>query len=92
MECARNLFTVFFGFELTISIEDARLKMFLKSKIKIQNLPPTSTNFMLHALRAHLQVKLWKSADQPRPPPESEDITKFSWVYKDDCHGIHEIP
>ena len=26
---------------------------------------------------------LWKSADQPRPPPESEDITKFSWVYKD---------
>ena len=37
---------------------------------------------MLHVL-AHLQVMLWKSADQPRPPPESEDITKFGWVYKD---------
>ena len=85
MECARKFFALFFGFEPTISMEDSRLKMFLKSKktIKILNLPPTSTNLMLHALRAHLQVMLWKSADQPRPPPESEDITKFGWVYKD---------
>ena len=83
MECARKFFAVFFGFEPTISMEDARLKMFLKSKIKIQNLPPTSTNLMLHALRAHLQVMLWISADQPRPPPESEDITMFGWLYDD---------
>ena len=85
MECARKFFAVFFGFQPTISMEDARLKMFLKYKktLKIQNLPPTSTNLMLHALRAHLQVMLWKSADQPGPPPESEDITKFGWSYTD---------
>ena len=83
MECARKFFAVFFGFELTISMEDARLNMFLKNKkiIKIQNLPPTSTSLMLHALRAHVQVMLWKSADIPRP--ESEDITKFCWIYTD---------
>ena len=52
MECARKCFAVFFGFEPTISMENARLKMFLKSMktIKILNLPPTTTNLMLHAL------------------------------------------
>ena len=85
MECARKFFAVFFGFQPTISMEDARLKMFLKYKktLKIQNLPPIPTNLMLHALRAHLQFMLWKSADQPGPPPESEDITKFGWSYTD---------
>ena len=79
MDCARKFFAVLFGFEPTISMEDARLKLFLKNKktLKIQNLPPTSKNLMMHALRAHLQVMLWKSADQLRPPSESEDITNF---------------
>ena len=40
---------------------------------------PTSTNLLLHILRAHLQVMLWKGADQHAPPDESADIIQFGW-------------
>jgi hypothetical protein len=49
---------------------------------KVMSLPPTSSNLMLHLLRAHLQVMLWKAADQHGQPNEAEDITKFSWEVK----------
>ena len=39
--------------------------------------PPTSANPLQHVLRAHLQVMLWKAAD------ESNDITNFGWVIQD---------
>ena len=47
-------------------------------------LPPTSANLFQHVLRAHLQVMLWKAADQLSPPSESVDISKFGWKLKDD--------
>ena len=34
---------------------------------------------MLHIMRAHLQVMLWKAADQREPPAETRDITQFGW-------------
>ena len=34
---------------------------------------------MLHILRAHLQVMLWKAAGQREPPAEARDISKFGW-------------
>ena len=37
MERAHKFFAIFFGFEPTISMEDARLKMFLKSKKTIKD-------------------------------------------------------
>ena len=40
----------------------------MKKSPKIQALPPTSSNLLLHVLRAHLQVMLWKAADQQAPP------------------------
>ena len=50
-ECASKFFAFFFGFEHTISMEDARLKMLLKNKktIKIKNLFPTSHSNQPHA-------------------------------------------
>ena len=38
---------------------------------------------MLHALRAHLQVLLWKAADKLDPPQITQDITKFGWDITD---------
>lgn len=46
---------------------------------KIMSLPPTSTNLLQHVLRSHLQVMLWKAADQQAPPDESVHITQFGW-------------
>jgi len=46
-------------------------------------LPPTSSNLLQHVLRAHLQIILWKAADQHSPPEESVDITRFGWEFKD---------
>ena len=34
---------------------------------------------MLHTLRAHLQVLLWKAADKDQPQAITQDITKFGW-------------
>ncbi len=63
------------------SMESARFNLFAKKKNtpKIMALPPTSDNLSYHVLRAHLQVMLWKAADQLAPPSESTDITNFGW-------------
>ena len=66
------------------SMESARFKLFTKKKSpKIMALPPTSANLLQHALRAHLQVMLWKAADQQAPPTESANITHFGWEFQD---------
>ena len=38
---------------------------------------------MLHILWSHLQVMLWKVADEQAPPEESADITQFGWEMKE---------
>jgi hypothetical protein len=45
----------------------------------LKKLPPTEENMKLHALRAHLQVLLWKSADRDKPPDITKEITNFGW-------------
>ncbi len=66
------------------SMESARFKLFTKKKSpKIMALPPTYANLLQHALRAHLQVMLWKAADQQAPPTESANITHFGWEFQD---------
>ena len=42
-----------------------------------KNLPPTDNNLQLHVLRAHLQMMLWKAADQRHPPVDTRDIRRF---------------
>ncbi|KAK2168184.1 hypothetical protein NP493_1242g00001 [Ridgeia piscesae] len=41
--------------------------------------PPTDANLQLHVLRAHLQMLLWKAADQRDPPEEARNIANFGW-------------
>lgn len=62
------------------SMEVARFNLFTKKKSpKVMALPPTSANLLQHALRAHLQIMLWKAADQQAPPEVSATITDFGW-------------
>ena len=62
------------------SMEIARFNLFTKTKSpKVMALPPTSANLLQHALCAHLQIMLWKAADQQAPPAVSANITDFGW-------------
>ena len=50
-----------------------------------------STSLLLHALRAHLQMLLWKSADKDKPPAAASDITNFDWESTQDCAVMPSI-
>ena len=45
----------------------------------LKKLPPIDANLQLHVLRAHLQMLLWKAADQRDPPEEARNIANFGW-------------
>ena len=45
----------------------------------LKKLPPTDANLQLHVLRAHLQMLLWKAADQRDPPEEARNIANCVW-------------
>ena len=86
MEAAQQFFCALYRQPSGTSMENARFKLFTKKKkaTKIMALPPTSANLLLHVLRAHLQVMLWKAADQQAPPDQSSDITHFGWIIQND--------
>ncbi|KAK3098071.1 hypothetical protein FSP39_015885 [Pinctada imbricata] len=67
------------------SLESARFNLFRlkKRNPKVSALPPTSANLKQHAMRAHLQVMLWKAANRQGPPIEAMDITNFGWTFED---------
>ena len=67
------------------SLESARFNLFKlkKRNPKVSSLSPTSANLKQHALRAYLQVMLWKAANQQVPPVETSDITNFGWKLED---------
>lgn len=46
----------------------------------LKKLPLTDVNLQLHVLRAHLQMLLWKAADQRDPPEEAKHIANFGWI------------
>ena len=56
------------------------------------SLPPTDLNLFLHVKRAHLQMLLWKAADQLGPPDVS--ITEYGWEIQDGliCPSIYSGP
>ena len=87
MEAAKTIFVALYGQQPGVSMESAPFMMFTmkKKSPKIQALPPTSSNLLLHVLRSHLQVVPWKAADQQAPPDEAADITRFGW---DILHGV----
>ena len=68
-----------YGCRADTPMESARFSLFTKKKKnpKVTSLPPTYDNLMLHVLRSHLQVMLWKAAQKSAPPEESSDISRF---------------
>ena len=86
LEATKPYFLSLYGQEPGTSLESARFRLFTKQRksYKVMSLPPTSKNFLQHVLQAHLQVMLWKAADQHAPPSESADIFLFGWEIKDD--------
>jgi len=61
-------------------MEITRFNLFTKMKSpKVMALPPTSANLLQHALHVHLQIMLWKAADQQASPAVSATITNFGW-------------
>ena len=45
----------------------------------LKKLPSTDANLQLHVLRAHLQMLMWKAADQRDLPEEARNIANFGW-------------
>jgi len=78
MEAAQTYFCALYRQPSGTSMENARFKLFTKKKktTNIMALPPTSANLLLHVLRAHLQVMLWKTADQQAPSDITLDYPK----------------
>ena len=78
---SNNVFLPLYGQKNCAIMNKARARFYL-SRPKpplLKKLPPTDVNLQLHVLQAHLQMQLWKAADQCHPPAESQDITKFGW-------------
>ena len=69
----------------TDSLNSSRYKMYMSRKKPppLKKLPPTDNNLQLHVLRAHLQMMLWKAADQRHPPVDARDIRRFGLDVKE---------
>ena len=83
---AEEFFQAFYGQKKAASLNNARCRVY-KSRKKnpaLKNLPPTGQNLLLHTLRAHLQMLLWKAADKDKPPAAASDITNFGWEITQD--------
>ena len=64
IKTAEEFYRVLYGQKKAASLNDARCRVY-KSRKKppaLKNLPPTDQNVLLHTLRAHLQMLLWKAA------------------------------
>ena len=80
-EAAYTFFLPLYGQKRCTTMNDARVH-FYRSRKKpppLKKLPPTDANLKLHVLRAHLQMLLWKAADQRDPPEEAQNIVNFGW-------------
>ena len=82
---AGAFFLALYGQKKTDSLNSARYKMYMSRKKPppLKKLPPTDNNLQLHFLRAHLQMMLWKAADQRHPPVDARDIRLFGWDVKE---------
>ena len=76
---AGAFFLALYGQKKTDSLNSASYKMYMSRKKPppLRKLPPTDNNLQLHVLRAHLQMMLWKAADQRHPPVDARDIRRF---------------
>ena len=78
LEVRVSLFCALYGQKQGTPMEDARYNLYTRPRLR--NLPPNSANLLLHVQRVHLQMTLWKAADQHSPP--DIDISNFGWEMK----------
>ena len=80
-ETAYCFFFPLYGIKNCIPMNEARAHLYHghKKPQPLKKLPPTDANLQLHVLRAHLQMLLWKAADQSDPPEEARKIADFGW-------------
>ena len=85
VEAVKPFVTALYSQDPGTSMEAAWFNLFTRKKKSpnLMALPPTSGKLLQHTLRAHLQVMLWKAADQQGPPAQSTNITQFGWEIKD---------
>ena len=81
--------------QVASSMTQARYNVYTRKQgkpMRIMSLPPTDLNLFLHVKRAHLQMLLWKAADQLGPPDVS--ITAYGWEIQDGliCPSIYSGP
>ena len=84
MAVGQHFFAALYGQPTGTSVTQARYNLYTRKQAKplrIMLLPPTDTNLYLHVRRAHLQMLLWKAADQQGPPDVS--IADYGWKIDD---------
>ena len=67
LQTGQRFFCAMYDQPAGTSMSQARYQMYSKKKgkpLRIMALPPTEKNLLLHVMRAHLQMMLWKVADQ----------------------------
>jgi len=77
-EIGQRFFASMYGQSLGTTMREAHYSIYSRKKGKsmcILALPFTVANLYLHVRRAHLQMIMWKAADQRGPP--QVDITQF---------------
>ena len=83
LDVGLSFFCALYGQKPDTPMEEARYNLYTKTKTmpRLRNIPPnTSTNLLLHVQRAHLQMTLWKAADQHSPP--DIDVSNVGWEIK----------
>ncbi|KAG0722875.1 hypothetical protein GWK47_043722 [Chionoecetes opilio] len=76
-----TFFLPLYGQKSCTTMNDTRAHLYRcrKKPPPLKKLPPTDANLQLHVLRAHLQMLLWKAADQCDPLVEARNIANFGW-------------
>ena len=95
MAVGEQFFVALYGQPSGSSMTQARYNLYTRKQAKpmrIMSLPPTDLNLFLHVKRAHLQMLLWKAADQLGPPDVY--ITEYGWEIQDGqiCPSIYSGP
>ena len=84
MAVGQEFFAALYGQPTGTSMTQAPYNLYTRKHwkpLRIMLLPPTDTNLYLHVRRAHLQMLLWKAADQQGPPDVS--IAEYGWKIDD---------
>ena len=72
MKGAEKFVCLLYGYGNCESINEVRLKMFVKGKFTIESLPPTADALSYHLMHSNYQAFIWKTAltnymDLPSP-------------------------